>query len=62
MCMTIVDDATHETVAVEVERAISGTGVSRVLDCLALSGGLSEIIRLGSWQGVLRQGHGEGGT
>ena len=31
-CLTIVDDATHESVAIEVERAISGHGVSRVLD------------------------------
>ena len=34
-CLTIVDDATHESVAIEVERAISGHGVSRVLDRLA---------------------------
>ena len=35
-CLTIVDDATHESVAIEVERAISGLGVCRVLDRLAL--------------------------
>jgi len=28
-CLTIVDDPTHEAVAVEVERAISGIGVKR---------------------------------
>lgn len=44
-CLTIVDDATHEAVAIEVERAISGIGVSRVLDRLALSRGLPQIIR-----------------
>lgn len=44
-CLTIVDDATHEAVAVEVERAISGHGVARVLDRLALSRGLPQIIR-----------------
>lgn len=44
-CLTIVDDATHETVAIEVERAISGSGVTRVLDRLALSRGLPKIIR-----------------
>ena len=44
-CLTIVDDATHEAVAVEVERAISGIGVTRVLDRLALSRGLPLIIR-----------------
>jgi putative transposase len=44
-CLTIVDDATHESVAIEVERAISGTGITRVLDRLALSRGLPKIIR-----------------
>lgn len=36
--LTIIDDATHEAVAIEVERAISGHGVARVLDRLALHG------------------------
>jgi transposase InsO family protein len=44
-CLTIVDDATHESVAIEVERAISGTGVTRVLERLALSRGLPKVIR-----------------
>ena len=44
-CRTVVDDATHEAVTVEVERAISGHGVARVLDRLALSRGLPQIIR-----------------
>ena len=44
-CLTIVDDATHEAVAIEVERAISGMTVARVLDRLALSRGLPKIIR-----------------
>ena len=44
-CLTIVDDATHESVAIEVERAISGHGVARVLDRLALSRGLPQVIR-----------------
>ena len=44
-CLTIVDDATHEALAVEVERSISGHGVVRVLDRLALSQGLPRIIR-----------------
>jgi len=35
-CLTVIDDATHESVVIEVERAISGTGVTRVLDRLAL--------------------------
>lgn len=44
-CLTIIDDATHEAVAIEVERAMSGTGVTRVLDRLALSRGLPQVIR-----------------
>jgi len=44
-CLVIVDDATHEAAAIEVERAISGHGVSRVLDRLALSRGLPQVIR-----------------
>ena len=44
-CLTIVDDATHEAVAIEVERAISGLGVTRVLERLALSRGLPQVIR-----------------
>jgi putative transposase len=44
-CLTIVDDATHEAVAIEVERAISGLGVTRVLDRPALSRGLPQVIR-----------------
>ncbi len=43
--LTIVDDATHEAVAIEVERAISGYGVARVLDRLALTRGLPQVIR-----------------
>jgi len=44
-CLTIVDDATHEAVAIEVERAISGNSVVRVLDRLAASRGLPKVIR-----------------
>jgi len=44
-CLTIVDDATHESVVIEVERAIAGNGVTRVLDRLALTRGLPKIIR-----------------
>ena len=44
-CLVIVDDATHEVVAMEVERAISGHGVVRVLERLALSRGLPKIVR-----------------
>lgn len=44
-CLTIVDDATHESVAIEVERAISGHGVVRVLERLVHSRGLPQVIR-----------------
>lgn len=44
-CLVIVDDATHEAVAIEVERAISGHGLTRVLDRLALARGLPRVIR-----------------
>ncbi|TKA21135.1 transposase, partial [Xanthomonas euvesicatoria pv. citrumelonis] len=44
-CLVIVDDATHEAIAIEVERAISGHGVTRVLDRLAHSRGLPQVIR-----------------
>jgi transposase InsO family protein len=50
-CLTIVDDATHEAVAVEVERAISGHMLTRVLDRLALSRGLPSVIRTGNGNG-----------
>ncbi|AAW76445.1 IS1389 transposase [Xanthomonas oryzae pv. oryzae KACC 10331] len=41
----IVDDATHEAVAIDVEGAISGHGIVRVLDRLPHSRGLSKMIR-----------------
>jgi putative transposase len=44
-CLTVIDDATHESVVIEVERAISGMGVTRVMDRLALSRGLPKVIR-----------------
>jgi transposase InsO family protein len=44
-CLTVVDDATHESVVIEVERAISGMGVTRVMDRLALTRGLPKVIR-----------------
>ena len=44
-CLSIVDEATHEAVAIEVERATYGQGVSRVLDRLAVQRGLPLVIR-----------------
>ena len=44
-CLTIVDDATHESIAIVPERAISGLALTRILDRLALSRGLPKVIR-----------------
>ena len=44
-CLTIVDDATHEAVAIEPQRAISGRPLTRILDRLAQSRGLPQVIR-----------------
>jgi len=43
--LTIVDDATHESVAIKPEHAISGLAVTRILDQLAKTRGLPRIIR-----------------
>lgn len=44
-CLTIVDDATHEAVAIVPDTAMSGAYVTRVLDRLRTQRGLPEIIR-----------------
>jgi len=44
-CLTIVDDATHESIAVVTERAIGGYPLTRMLDRLGLKRGLPKIIR-----------------
>jgi putative transposase len=44
-CLTIVDDATHVSVAIEPERAIGGHLLTRILDRLRRIGGLPKIIR-----------------
>ena len=44
-CLTIVEDATHECVAIVPEWAISGQTLTRILDRLALSRGLPQVIR-----------------
>lgn len=44
-CLTIVDDATHESIAVVAERAIGGYPLTRILDRLGLARGLPKIIR-----------------
>ena len=44
-CLTIVDDGTHEVVAIETERSISGQRLTRILDRLALTRGLPKVLR-----------------
>lgn len=44
-CLTVVDDATHEAVAVVPERAIGGHALTRILDRLAIQRGLPQAIR-----------------
>lgn len=44
-CLTVVDDGTHEAVAVVPERAISGEVLTRILDRLWFERGLPQIIR-----------------
>lgn len=43
--LTVVDDATHEAVAIVPERAIGGMQLTRVLDQLAKTRGLPKAIR-----------------
>ena len=44
-CLTVVDDATHEPVAIVPERAIGGLRLTRILNRLALRRGLPKAIR-----------------
>jgi len=44
-CLTIVDDATTEAVAVVPARALGGLPVTRVLDALAITRGLPHVLR-----------------
>ena len=44
-CLTIVDDATAEAVAVVPARALGGLPVTRVLDALAVTRGLPQVLR-----------------
>jgi transposase InsO family protein len=44
-CLTVVDDATHEAVAIVAERALGGLQLTRILDALAADPGLPRAIR-----------------
>ena len=43
-CLTIVDDATHESVAIVPKHTLNGTHVTQVLDQLAATRGLPQVI------------------
>jgi len=44
-CLTVVDDATQEAVAIVPDRAISGAYVTRILDTVKRDRGLPKVIR-----------------
>lgn len=44
-CLTIVDDATHESVAIVVERAIGGQLLTRIMEQLCSRRGYPQVIR-----------------
>lgn len=44
-CLTVVDDATHESVAIHPDTAISGAYVARILDRIKGDRGLPKVIR-----------------
>ena len=44
-CLTVVDDCTHESVAIAPDRAISGSYVTRILERIKHERGLPRVIR-----------------
>ena len=53
-CLTIVDDATHEAVAIVPARALGGLPVTRILDRLAITRGLPQILRTACYEQVVK--------
>ena len=53
-CLTMVDDATHEAVAIVPARAFGGLPVTRVLDRLAITRGLPQILRTACYEQVVK--------
>ena len=53
-CLTIVDDATHEAVAIVPARAFGGLPVTRALDRLAITRGLPQILRTACYEQVVK--------
>src|SRR5258708_29941744 len=66
-CLTIVDDATTEAVAVVPARALGGLPVTRILEALAITRGLPQVLRTDNGLEVcgrpmLTWAHAPGGT
>ena len=53
-CLTIVDDATTEAVAIVPARALGGVPVTRIFDRLALARGLPRILRTACYDQVVK--------
>ena len=53
-CLTIVDDATREAVAIVPARAFGGLPVTRALDRLAITRGLPQILRTACYEQVVK--------
>ena len=53
-CLTIVDDATHEAVAIVPAWAFGGLPVTRALDRLAITRGLPQILRTACYEQVVK--------
>ena len=58
-CWTILDDATHEAIAIIPERTIGGEMLTRIMDKSLPAASLSTSDKDRQWQGVLWQGHAE---
>ena len=61
-CLTVVDDATTEAVAIVPARPLGGLPVTRVLDRLAFERGLPRVLRTDNGEGVLRARHADMGA
>jgi putative transposase len=66
-CLTIVDDATHEAVAIVPERSIGGYALTRILNRLGATRGLPQVIRTDNGKefcgrAMLRWAHANGVT
>lgn len=58
-CLVVVDDGTHESVAIVPEHAIGGNHLTRILDGICSKRGTPAVIRTDNGPGVHWQGHAE---